>query len=100
MAIETVMTCPLNSQCTEIKDGKMHVCRWLIKMEGKNTNTGAHEAKEDCAIAWFPLLLIENSAQQRSTAAAVESFRNETVKSQTQFNEILLNATKQKFLGN
>jgi hypothetical protein len=28
-------------------------------------------------MAWVPILLIENSAQQRSTAAAVESFRNE-----------------------
>jgi hypothetical protein len=28
-------------------------------------------------MAWVPILLVENSAQQRSTAAAVESFRNE-----------------------
>lgn len=35
---------------------------------------------EDCAIAWLPVLLIENSQQQRSTGAAVESFRNEMVR--------------------
>jgi hypothetical protein len=32
-----------------------------------------------CAIAALPMLLIENSQQQRGTAAAVESFRNEMV---------------------
>jgi hypothetical protein len=28
-------------------------------------------------MAWIPILLVENSQQQRSTSAAVESFRNE-----------------------
>ncbi len=32
-----------------------------------------------CAIALMPILTIENSQQQRHTAAAVESFRNEMV---------------------
>ena len=33
-----------------------------------------------CRISWVPTLLIENSQQQRQTGAAVESFRNETLK--------------------
>jgi hypothetical protein len=31
-------------------------------------------------MTWLPVLLIENSQQQRQTGAAVESFRNETVR--------------------
>lgn len=33
----------------------------------------------DCGMVLQPLLMIENSQQQRQTAAAVESFRNEMV---------------------
>jgi hypothetical protein len=41
--------------------------------------SGQEVDQENCAIAWLPLLLVENSQQQRQTAAAVESFRNEMV---------------------
>jgi hypothetical protein len=37
----------------------------------------------DCAIKWLPMLLIEGSKVGRETGAAVESFRNEMVKSNT-----------------
>lgn len=43
-------------------------------------NTGNQVDEYQCAIAWMPMLLIENSGQQRQTGAAVESFRNEMVK--------------------
>jgi hypothetical protein len=36
------------------------------------------------------MLLIENSGQQRSTGAAVESFRNEMVKSNEKAQQLLL----------
>jgi hypothetical protein len=38
----------------------------------------------------MPMLLIENSGQQRQTGAAVESFRNEMVKSNEQSQRLLL----------
>ena len=31
-------------------------------------------------MAWIPVMLVENSQQQRQTGAAVESFRNEMVR--------------------
>ena len=37
-----------------------------------------------CSIQFLPMLLIENSQQQRGTGAAVESFRNEMVKANLQ----------------
>jgi hypothetical protein len=78
--IETVLTCPLGSKCEEIKDNKVHRCAWFIKLAGKNPTTGESIDEMGCAMSWVPILLIENSKQQRGTAAAVESFRNEVVR--------------------
>lgn len=55
-------------------------CSWFTQVRGHNPNTGKEVDEWACAIAWLPVLLIENSQQQRSTGAAVESFRNEVVK--------------------
>jgi hypothetical protein len=43
-------------------------------------------------MAWMPMLMIENSQQQRGTSAAVESFRNEMVKSNEVGQRVLLAA--------
>ena len=72
--------CPLGSKCEEVKDGAIHRCAWFIEVHGTNPNTGDVVKDWACSMAWMPMLLIENSQQQRSTGAAVESFRNETVK--------------------
>jgi len=45
-------------------------------------NTGKEVDEWGCAIAWLPLMLVENSQQSRHTSAAIESFRNEVVKNQ------------------
>ena len=79
MEIKTVLTCPLGSKCEEIKDGAIHKCAWYIKLAGTNPTTGETLDEQGCAMSWMPMLLIENSQQQRSTGAAVESFRNETM---------------------
>ncbi len=54
-------------------------CPKWIQIQGQNPNTGEDLSEWKCADTWLPLLLIENSQQQRSTGAAVESFRNEMV---------------------
>lgn len=54
-------------------------CNRYIQINGTNPNTGEPASKWDCIDNWQPMLLIENSQQQRQTAAAVESFRNEMV---------------------
>jgi len=58
--------------------------RVFTQLRGNNPNTGEPIDEWGCAIAWIPVLLIENSQQQRQTGAAVESFRNEVVKSNEQ----------------
>jgi len=55
-------------------------CAWWTHLRGMNPQTGQEIDKEECAIATLPILLVENSRQQYSTGAAVESFRNEMVK--------------------
>jgi hypothetical protein len=65
-------------------------CAWYIRVQGIDTNTGNQVDNYECAISWLPMLLIENSGQQRQTGAAVESFRNEMVKSNAQSQQLLL----------
>jgi hypothetical protein len=77
MKIESKNGCPLNS----FEPCKQLDCAWFIQLRGANPNTGQEIDEWGCAIAWQPILMIENSQQQRQTAAAVESFRNEMVAS-------------------
>jgi hypothetical protein len=65
-------------------------CAWYTRIQGVDNNTGNQVDSYECAISWLPMLLIENSGQQRSTGAAVESFRNEMVKSNEQSQQLLL----------
>lgn len=66
-----------------------------MKINGKNPQSEEIIEEWGCAMAWLPVLLIENSQMQRQTGAAVESFRNEMVKANDQSQQILL-ATMQQ----
>lgn len=89
--------CPLmKGQCIEdgaIVDGEMHACRFWVYVHGKNPQDGSETKTGDCAFAWTPVLLIENSKEQRSTGAAVESFRNEMVKARSVSTQLMLAVT-------
>ena len=75
MKLEREHWCPLiGEECMKLK------CEWFTQVRGQNPNTGEEVDEWGCAVTWLPMLLIENSQQQRQTGAAVESFRNETVK--------------------
>jgi hypothetical protein len=65
-------------------------CAWYTRVQGYDTNSGNQVDSYECAIAWLPILLIENSGQQRQTGAAVESFRNEMVKTNEKSQALLL----------
>lgn len=83
--------CPLGSKCESVKDNKIVVCPWYTQVRGSNPQTGEDVDEWKCAIAWLPMMLIENSGMQRQTGAAVESFRNEMVKQNTQLVEFYKN---------
>lgn len=59
-------------------------CRKWVQVQGVNPNTGDPVNRWDCADAWGPMLAINIAQQARQTGAAVESFRNETVKANEQ----------------
>lgn len=86
MKIEAKPNCPLNG----FEPCKQLDCAWFLKIQGANPNTGEQVDEWGCSIAWLPVLLIENSQQQRQTGAAVESFRNEMVKANEQSQQVLL----------
>lgn len=72
MKLEKGNFCPLiKKDCIGLQ------CAWFMQVRGHNPNTGQEVDEWACSIAWMPMLMIENSQQQRQTGAAVESFRNE-----------------------
>ena len=86
MQIEVKQNCPLD----KFKPCKQFDCAWFMKIAGKNPNTGKDTEEWGCAMAWLPVLLVENAQQSRSTGAAVESFRKEMVEANQRSQQILL----------
>jgi hypothetical protein len=86
MKIEPKSNCPLNN----FEPCKQLDCAWFMKLAGKNPNTGSDIEEWGCAVAWMPILILENSQQQRQTGAAVESFRNEMVRANENSQRVLL----------
>jgi|SRR6185295_11213887 len=71
------LICPLH----KVDTSKVcHKCPLWVQVRGKHPQSNEELDMWKCALAWLPILLIENSQQQRQTGAAVESFRNEMVK--------------------
>jgi hypothetical protein len=96
MAKDAKILCPLmGGECVEdgaVKDGELVKCRFWINVIGKDPQTGTDVNNGDCAMAWMPVLLIENSKVNRETGAAVESMRNESVNASKIFTETVANA--------
>jgi hypothetical protein len=66
-------------------------CAWWTTIRGYDVNTGKDVDNKTCVISTVPMLLIENSSQQRSTASAVESMRNEMMSKSDITNTLLTN---------
>lgn len=89
MKLEIKDNCPLNG----FKKCKQFKCGWFVQMKGNNPNDGKEIDEYACAIAWLPMLLVENAMQSRQAGAAIESFRNEMVKA-NESNQNLLEMSK------
>jgi len=83
------ITCPLGSECETIIDNQLCRCAWYTNIKGKDPQSEEIIDKWECAIAFMPMLQIEMSQTNRGQTAALESFKNETVKGQEQFNKII-----------
>lgn len=90
MKLESKSNCPLNN----FEPCKLWDCSWFIEVKGKHPQTGTDMNEWGCAMAWMPVMMIENSRQQHSTASAVESFRNEMVKANEVSQKVLLAAAE------
>ena len=77
--------CPLiKKKCIE------HKCSWYTQVRGLNPNTGAEVDEWACAVAWMPMMAIEIAQKENQTGAAVESFRNEVVRTSNQSQQLYL----------
>jgi hypothetical protein len=89
MELKPSTFCPLlKKDCIQMQ------CSWFTQIRGTNPNTGKEIDEYGCAIAWMPILTIENSQQQRHTGAAVESFRNEMVQANATTGQLLASQNK------
>ena len=71
MKIEPGTHCPLlDKECIQFK------CVFWTQLRGMHPQTGQEIDEWSCAIAWLPMLLIENAKEIKQGAAATESFRN------------------------
>lgn len=91
MKIEPKANCPLNN----FEPCKQLDCAWFLKIRGKDPQSEQEIEDWGCAMAWMPIMMIENSQMQRQTGAAVESFRNEMVKTNEQSQQLLLATVQQ-----
>ena len=94
MKLQAKTNCPLNSfaPCKELE------CAWFMKVAGKHPQKDEEVEDWGCAMAWMPVLLMENARVSFQTGAAVESFRNEMVKANQNSQQILLAAAQNKML--
>jgi hypothetical protein len=67
-------TCPLHKKDMSTV---CHKCPWWTQVRGKHPQSEEIIDQWGCAIAFLPILLIENTQMERQTGAAVESARNE-----------------------
>ena len=86
--------CPLiKKDCIGLK------CAWYTQVRGLNPNTGEEIDEWNCAVTWMPIMSIEVAQKQYQTAAAVESFRNEVVRTNSENQQIYLDSIEKMETG-
>lgn len=81
--LDVVLTCPLGSECEEIKDNKVHRCRWYVMVKGVDAQ-GTEHNNWNCSHAWASVLTLELAGEIRKTNASIQSMRNSQDKRQEQ----------------
>lgn len=74
MKIKAGTFCPLiQGDCKKLE------CVWFTQIAGTHPQTGDTFDEWGCAVAWMPILSIENTKRLNEVGGAIESFRNATV---------------------
>jgi hypothetical protein len=87
--MEIKVTCPLGHQCETAENNTISRCAWYIEIDGTNPQSEEIINEWRCSLSWMPMLQIEQAKTNRGQTAALESFRNETVKGQAEFNSLV-----------
>lgn len=78
--------CPYRFHLPEKKQGCIqHECEFYINIMGAHPQTGELVNDFRCSIAFLPILLVENSNQQRQTAHEVGKVANQIHRSRSEF---------------
>lgn len=97
MAEEPVLyTCDINGKrcCNGVREdftsthpvsGEKIKCVQFVKLIGSNPQTGQPIENWMCAKVALPVLLLENSQQQRQTAASVDKVANQILRQRAEF---------------
>ena len=85
MEIEVEKFCPLGRKCEEVRDGKILRCEWLVvtgKIDDITDQFIPDTVSKSCAIPTLSVMISELKKGTRGVQAAVEDFRNVTVRLQ------------------
>lgn len=97
--------CPyIGKECIEDgtlneETGQIEACPFWVVLQGKNPQDGTPINDGKCAVAWTPILLIENTKHLLHKDAATESERNETVKAIGGLASAISEASKLRLIG-
>lgn len=97
MTLDIEKSCPFGSECETIGPSRkdpskqvIHRCQGWQLLRGKDPQSQKEYDEWGCTLfEWLPVLLIEVAQTNRQQTATEESFRNEVVSTQGQFNKML-----------
>lgn len=75
-----------------------HDCEFYIHLQGMDPQTGQPRDEFGCSIRWLPILLIENSNQQRQTKAGIDKVATEVNKHKQVFLKALSPEVQERVL--
>lgn len=71
--------CPLGGECEKVErdaEGQyISTCHWYVEVRGKHPQSEEQISDWRCALAWLPVIGIENSQTNRGQTAAIEGLR-------------------------
>ena len=97
--VDTILSCPLGHECEKIgkhpktQEDVLIRCRWYQKMRGVSPS-GEEIDRDDCVMAWLPVMLQENARQTLGVNAALSDFKNEVVEANSLVNVLQVSMDK------
>ena len=73
------VVCPLGNSnedgsaaCDTVRNNRREVCAWYVKLQGKDPQSLNQYDEWRCALAWMPIIGVENSQTNRGQTQAIE----------------------------